>query len=122
MTKKNEQIVGKKIKAAMIEADLSPKELAKKLGITQAAISRWIVGKGNPKVSTLQKFAEATGKTLNYFFDNNNIGDNNTIAIGGQKDNSAAIELLRKDIELLKKEIDNINLRLQLNQNKKKKK
>lgn len=122
MTRKNEQIVGKKIKAAMIEADLSPKELAKKLGITQAAISRWIVGKGNPKVSTLQKFAEATGKTLNYFFDNNNIGDNNTIAIGGQKANSAAIELLRKDIELLKKEIDNINLRLQLNQNKKRKK
>ena len=122
MTRKKEQIIGKKIKAAMIEADLSQKDLAKKLGITQAAISRWIVGKGNPKVSTLQKFAEATGKTINYFFDNNSIGDNNTIAIGEQKDNSAAIELLRKDIELLKKEIDNINLRLELNKNKKAKK
>ena len=121
MTKKNNQILGKKIKTAMIEADLSPKDLAKKLGITQAAISKWIVGRGNPKVSTLQKFAEATGKTLNYFFDNNSIGDNNTIAIGEQKDNSAAIELLRKDIQLLKKEIDNINLRLHLNKNDKKK-
>lgn len=43
------------------------------------------------------------------------------MAIGGQKDNFTAIALLRKDIDLLKKGIDNINLRLQLNQNKKKK-
>jgi transcriptional regulator with XRE-family HTH domain len=125
MTKNKKGNIGKKIKKAMQEAELTPAELAKKLGVSPQQISNLIREKNTPKLSTLEKIAVATGKKLGYFLDasinnsgNNISGDNNKNInqhqhINHHKEN-ADFELLKKDVELLKKEVENINLKLQL--------
>lgn len=102
----------KKIKKAMLEADITQEELAKILNLKQAQISNWIRGTRNPKTSSIQKIADATGKPLNYFFENKgniaNSGGNNTF----NSSSSADLELIKKDIEILK-------LRVQILEDKK---
>ncbi|MGN0016035.1 MAG: helix-turn-helix domain-containing protein [Candidatus Avelusimicrobium sp.] len=92
----------KKIKIALAEAGLNQSELAKKMGIKKQAVSNWFAGYRKPKVETLQKIAEATGKPLNYFFENKgnigNSGGNNTF----NNNSFADLELIKKDIEILK--------------------
>lgn len=39
--------------------NLTQNELAKKIGVTQSAIAAWESGKANPKLSKLNKIAEA---------------------------------------------------------------
>jgi len=57
-----------KIHDALIEARISKKltqkQLASKLGITQAALSRLESGKGNPTLSFLQKVTSGLGLKL----------------------------------------------------------
>jgi predicted transcriptional regulator len=49
---------------ARTKANLSQAELAKKIGTTQSAIARLEGGGVSPSVSTLQRYAEATGTKL----------------------------------------------------------
>lgn len=123
-----------KIRQAIKEAGLTQKGLADLLGIKDPTVNTWVTGKRNPTVTTIKKIAKATGKPLNYFFDNSNhiFGSNNMV--GGENNNinspeftilSKDVELLKKenelrckDVELLKKEVENINLRLQLKRGK----
>ena len=60
------------IKRAMIEArreeGLTQKELSERSGITQADISRLENGNANPSIRTLQRLANAMGKTLKIEF------------------------------------------------------
>lgn len=51
--------IGENIKKARQTAGLTQKELADKLGISVAMISRWEKGTRNPKMSTLAKIAGA---------------------------------------------------------------
>lgn len=53
--------IGENIKKAREAAGLTQKELAEKLGISVAMISRWEKGTRNPKMSTLTKIADAIG-------------------------------------------------------------
>ncbi|MDR0823425.1 MAG: helix-turn-helix domain-containing protein [Endomicrobium sp.] len=62
--------VGKKIKQAMIDSNLTQTELANRLGVKQQAVSRWVIGRTDITISTLQKVAEVTKKPLQYFFEN----------------------------------------------------
>jgi transcriptional regulator with XRE-family HTH domain len=102
--------MGRKIKQVMIEANFKQSDLAKKLGIKQSLISKWITGKLNPKVSTLKKIANATGRPLSYFFDNSTgvNGNNNIVNTGANQTviNSSDIELLKKEMEILKLQIE----------------
>ncbi len=47
-----------------MEAKLTQSELALKIGTTQSAIARLEGGKVSPSVSTLRRYAEATGHQL----------------------------------------------------------
>lgn len=61
--------LGKKIRRAMQEAGLSQVKLAKQLGVTQAAVSKWLLGITAPTIEMLKKIAVATSKPLNHFFE-----------------------------------------------------
>jgi DNA-binding XRE family transcriptional regulator len=53
---------------ARMEAKLTQSELAIKIGTTQSAIARLEGGKVSPSVSTLRRYAEATGHQLKVSF------------------------------------------------------
>jgi transcriptional regulator with XRE-family HTH domain len=54
--------LGKKIKLARVELDLTQTKLAQKIGAKQKSISRYEAGKSVPKVETLVKLAKAIKK------------------------------------------------------------
>lgn len=115
MTRKKETDFVKKLKLAMLESGLNQTKLAKKLGLAPNAVSRWLLGQNNPKLSTLENVAKATNKPLNYFFENsfNTTGNN----IAGRDNNiqqSTEIETLKKDVLLLKKEIEILKLKINI--------
>ena len=70
MTKKENENVIKQIKIAMAEMGLNQTSLAKKVGVKPNTVSQWLTGTNSPKMDTLKKVAKATGKPVNYFFDN----------------------------------------------------
>lgn len=61
--------LGKKIKLARVELDLTQTELARKIGTKQKSISRYEAGKSVPKVETLTKLARALKKPVVHFLD-----------------------------------------------------
>jgi transcriptional regulator with XRE-family HTH domain len=108
----------KKLKIAMVDADITQEQLAKLLKTTQSQISKWLTGERNPKASSLKKIAEATDKPLNYFFDNSkntsDISGRNNI-VGNESKNItqiigtgevSKIALLEKEIEILKLQME----------------
>ncbi len=61
--------LGKKIKLARVELDLTQTELARKIGAKQKSISRYEAGKSVPKVETLSKLAKALKQPAAHFLD-----------------------------------------------------
>ena len=61
--------LGKKIKLARVELDLTQTQLARKIGAKQKSISRYEAGKSVPKVETLMKLAKALRKPSGYFLE-----------------------------------------------------
>lgn len=98
--------INKKIKQAMLDADLTQTELAKKMNLKQSQISKWVKGYLNPKLSTIERIAAATGKPLNYFFDASQQvkGNQNILGNDNKASNSGDIDFLHKEISFLKKE------------------
>lgn len=127
MTEKKEKDFIKKLKLAMLESGFNQVSLAKKIGIKSNSVSQWLTGKNNPKLSTLEKVAQATGKPVNYFFDNSPVGDGNNIVHGNHNSVEAKeTATLEKEIELLKAKqevqrlaIANLMLRLEKLEHKK---
>lgn len=127
MTEKKEKDFIKKLKLAMLESGFNQVSLAKKIGIKSNSVSQWLTGKNNPKLSTLEKVAKATGKPVNYFFDNSPVGDGNNIVHGNHNSVEAKeTATLEKEIELLKAKqevqrlaIANLMLRLEKLEHKK---
>ncbi len=56
--------LGKRIRVARVEADLTQTELARKMGAKQKSISRYETGDSVPSVETLVKLAHALGKEV----------------------------------------------------------
>lgn len=114
---KNENLI-KKIKIAMAEVGLNQTALAEKLGVKPNTISQWLSGKNHLKLDTLKKVSKATGKNINYFFDNstavkgnqNVVGKNITVSSDVEKD----IALMRVKIEALESKIENLELKYNL--------
>lgn len=98
MTTKKDEMFIKKLKLAMLESGFNQVSLAKKLGIKSASVSQWLTGKNNPKISTLEKLAKATGKPVNYFFDSSTQVSGNSNVVGKNINISADV---KKDIALL---------------------
>lgn len=61
--------IGKRIQKAREEAGLSQSELASRLGITQAALSNYELGKRRLHLAKLDGLAAALGKPLAYFIE-----------------------------------------------------
>ena len=61
--------LGKKIKLARVELDLTQIGLAKKIGAKQKSISRYENGISLPSIETLVKIAKVLKKPAGYFLD-----------------------------------------------------
>lgn len=85
---------GNLIKALRIEKNLTQKELAEKLNVSTAAVSKWENGKGFPDISILEPLSSVLGISIGELVK----GEKNT---GIQNTDSVAKEL----IEISKKEI-----------------
>ncbi len=60
--------LGKKIKLARVEADLTQTQLALKINAKQKSISRYETGASLPSLETLVKIAKVLKKPIGYFF------------------------------------------------------
>ena len=61
--------IGKKIKLARVERDLTQTQLAKRIKAKQKSISRYETGASLPSIETLVKLAKALKKPASYFLD-----------------------------------------------------
>jgi transcriptional regulator with XRE-family HTH domain len=61
--------LGKKIKLARVEADMTQADLAEATGILQKSISRYETGASLPTLDTLERVAKALKKPFGYFLD-----------------------------------------------------
>ena len=61
--------LGKKIKLARVELDLTQSQLAKKINAKQKSISRYETGASLPSIETLLKIAKVLKKPAGYFLD-----------------------------------------------------
>ncbi|MDR2585423.1 MAG: helix-turn-helix domain-containing protein [Prevotellaceae bacterium] len=61
----NPQSIGNKIAKLRISKNLTQKQLAKKLLLTDKAISKWETGKGLPDITILPKLAASLGVDVN---------------------------------------------------------
>jgi len=61
--------LGKKIKLARVELDLTQTQLAKKINAKQKSISRYETGASSPSIATLVKIAKVLKKPAGYFLD-----------------------------------------------------
>ncbi|MDR3113191.1 MAG: helix-turn-helix domain-containing protein [Endomicrobium sp.] len=110
--------LGIKLKQAMLDAGLTQKELSIRTGVRQQYISDCIYGRRNPKAEILDRFAEATKKPLSYFLSaykeepKSSFSVSEDVAIYRRQNKS--IETLKREIELLRKESENLNLKIRL--------
>jgi transcriptional regulator with XRE-family HTH domain len=61
--------LGKKIKMARVEQDMSQTQFADKIGAKQKSISRYENGLSVPSLATLEKVAKVLKKSASYFLD-----------------------------------------------------
>ena len=61
--------LGKKIKIARVELDLTQTGLAKKISAKQKSISRYETGLSMPSIETLVKISKVLKKPAGYFLD-----------------------------------------------------
>lgn len=61
--------LGKRIKLARIEKDLTQDQLAELIKAKQKSISRYETGAAIPSLETLGKIVECLGKSFSYFLD-----------------------------------------------------
>ncbi len=62
--------LGKRIKLARIEMDMTQADLAQATDILQKSISRYETGQSLPTLETLEKIAKTFKKPFGYFLDN----------------------------------------------------
>lgn len=57
------------LKQWMASQNLTQERLAEKLGVTQGAVSHWLVGRARPSLDVLLDLEEVTGLTLHQLLD-----------------------------------------------------
>jgi len=68
----NAKELGKKIKIARVELDLTQTDLAKKIDAKQKSISRYETGLSMPSIETLVKITKVLKKPVSYFINEKN--------------------------------------------------
>ncbi len=61
----NEEI-GKRMSALIRQQNMTQRELAERVGVTECAVSKYICGEREPRVETLANIATALGTTMEY--------------------------------------------------------
>ena len=64
----DKKIVGKQIKKARTEKNLSQEELAQKIGVSRMMISRYEISSSDVPIEKLQKISKVLEKPISYFF------------------------------------------------------
>jgi transcriptional regulator with XRE-family HTH domain len=62
--------LGKKIKLARVEKDMTQSDLGEATGLLQKSISLYETGQALPNLETLEKIGKALEKSFGYFLDN----------------------------------------------------
>lgn len=93
----NAENTGKKIAALRRERNLTQKELAEALHVTDKAVSKWERGLNFPDLKTLEPLAEILGTTVLYLLD--------LEEAGGQAAAAAITELSHRERERLLREL-----------------
>lgn len=65
--------LGKKIKEARLEANLSQIELSQALVVNEKSVSSYEAGRTKPSVETLNKIAKKTNKPIAFFTEDKNV-------------------------------------------------
>jgi transcriptional regulator with XRE-family HTH domain len=108
----------KKLKQALLDANLTQTQLAKNLGITRQQVNAWINDSRRPTDLSLKKIAEATKKDLNFFLNENynegiaGVIGNNTGGVTQNIEAADKTKALNKKTQRLEKE--NIYLKGQI--------
>lgn len=114
-TEKN--FFAKQLRNIMFEKNLTQKELASLAKTKQERISEWMNGVRNPSLSSIEKISHVLGVDINYFIENKsvnflqnkNISDSKIqILIESNNNLAAENEKFKKEINFLKKEIEEI--------------
>lgn len=61
------KVLGKKIKLARVELDLTQTDLADKIGALQKSVSRYETGAAVPSLETMEKIAKVLKKPVDFF-------------------------------------------------------
>lgn len=119
MTENETQKILKKVKMEMANKGINQSDLAKKLGLTHAAVSSWFNGKSTPNLEMLLTVFKVLDKPSNYFFAEDVMQISGSGNIAGHRGMSniqlpVQLSLLAKDIEVIKKTLENFDLRLKI--------
>lgn len=125
MTRKTYKELVQKIRFFMLQNGISQRDLAKKMKITPAAVSKFLTGDNAMRTDTLDRISAALGVADNYFFDNstevngngNAIGNNNNTRLEAELKND--INFIKKELEVQKLQIENLTLKIEKLQKKK---
>lgn len=60
--------VRNRIEIQLKRNNMTQKDLAEKLDVSEVTVCRWLSGDRDPSIETLNKIAEALGTTTSYFF------------------------------------------------------
>ncbi|MDN5277920.1 MAG: hypothetical protein PWR01_1885 [Clostridiales bacterium] len=63
----------KRLQELLDERDMTQRELAERIGVTEVTISRYIKGERKPRIDTVGKIAEAFGVSIDYLLGYSNI-------------------------------------------------
>lgn len=64
-------LLGERIKQSRLDMDITQKELAVKVGVSDKTVSAWENGTKTPRASTLYTLARIFGKSSDYYFSTN---------------------------------------------------
>ncbi len=85
-----------RLKQLREEVDISMNELAKSIGVSNAAICKWEQGIAEPKVTYLIKLSEYFDCTIDYL-----IGKTNEFQFSSQNENAQPLKLSEKEKSLI---------------------
>lgn len=95
--------IGQKIEQRLEKINMSQKELADKVNVTEATISRYLSGARNPRGEILSKIATVLGVTTDYLLGNTDVEHpiNNYEPVLNAKDEKDIEKALNKTLKML---------------------
>ncbi|EDT77113.1 helix-turn-helix domain-containing protein [Clostridium butyricum] len=83
--------IGRKIEERLQELDLSQKDLADKVNVTEATISRYITGTRSPRGEILSRIAVALGLTTDYLLGNESMENDIKLIVNKKYDDISKV-------------------------------